>query len=326
MSPYLFRASLTSGSCSFYSHKVRSSLHCIRPLSYRTTRSSEEGPSLEEGFVKPNPLQLEKLDRHFSSDSTLQGSLSPVQSPPVNQHSIYPPTGTMSGEPSPPAATGIAKISCGPRILRRIGQNASASEPGMTPPRPPDATRSGRDTIPTGGLIGPLGYSGEDPEERERRLRWGPPPDDWRSYWDRKRHERDWYPDYSGPQRYPNDDYYEPPRSHAPPRSSGVYRSGSMRERGPPVSYRTGRYAYAPERGSFEREREARPRGSISARTPKDDVEEYYDSEEDITYARRGGAGGGGGRGGGQGPLPTDGSEGMRYAIYTDCKMANLTS
>ena len=163
----------------------------------------------------------------------------------------------------------------------------------MPPQRPADAARPGRE--PTGDMIGPLGFN-DDPEERERRLRWGPPPEDWKSYWDRKRHERDWYPEYSGPQRY-NSDYYDHPRS------SGIYRSQSMRERGPAITYRPSRYSHQyPERSSFERDR-----GMPPPRLPKDEVEEYYDSEDELTYGRRAGAGGGG-RGGGRGPLPTEGS------------------
>ena len=83
----------------------------------RSAFSFKEDPSAEERSVEPAPLQLEKLDRHISSDSTLQGSLSPVWSPPVTQQSIYRPPGTMSGEPAAPGATGKAITRYSPRIL-----------------------------------------------------------------------------------------------------------------------------------------------------------------------------------------------------------------
>lgn len=147
-------------------------------------------------------------------------------------------------------------------------------------------------------MIGPLTF--DDPND-PRGSRWGPPPgpDEWRAYWDRKRHERDWYPEYSGPER----DYYE----REPPRASGVYRSGSRR--GPAVVYRLPRGSYqGPERGSFEGDR-GPPRGP-----PKEGVEEYFDSEDEvITYGgqRMRGAGHGGGP---PGDAPTMLSEQMRWA------------
>lgn len=149
---------------------------------------------------------------------------------------------------------------------------------GETTPQRPTAAATGRESA-QGGMIGPMTF--DEPHDL-RQSRWGPPPppDEWRDYWARKRHERDWYPEYSGPER----DYYD-----APGRASGVYRSQSRR--GPAVVYRLPRGSYqGPERGSFEGNR-GPPRG------PKDDVEEYFDSEDEIvTYGGRGMHAAGGGR------------------------------
>jgi hypothetical protein len=130
-----------------------------------------------------------------------------------------------------------------------------------------------------GNMVGPVAY--DDDRDEATRGRWGPPPpDEWRNYWARKRYEREWYPEYAGPER----DYYE-----SAPRASGMYRSGSRR--GPAVVYRLPRNSYhgAERRGSFD----GPPRAP-----PKPTVEDYYDSEDDMGgYTGQRHYGGAGGRG-----------------------------
>lgn len=150
-------------------------------------------------------------------------------------------------------------------------------------------------------MIGPLIFS-EDPEERERRLRWEAPPDDWRSQWDRTRPagEREWYLPYRGPERY---------EYQGAPRASGVYRNRSLREYGPRMSYRPIRYSNAGN-GRPDLDRDPAPlRGP-----PQEDIEEPWDSEEEIvTYDARKTGGGSGRRGPPpRGPLPSDSEEPMR--------------
>ena len=185
---------------------------------------------------------------------------------------------------------------------QRSPQRATFTEPEPTPQRPPDAVKSKSSRESAQGRPGDIGgpvILPEEVDERDRTSRWEPP-EDWRSQWEPQRSSREWYPAYQGPERYE----YIPA-----PKASGVYRSSSLRSQRPPVVYRQVRYSKSTyDRPTFEREPPQREPSERPVRvSQKYDVDDRYDSEEElVTYSPKRAGGGGGRKGPPQGPHPSD--------------------
>jgi hypothetical protein len=153
------------------------------------------------------------------------------------------------------------------RVVKRPGH--SEEEALITPPAPSMSVREkGPQTVP---------FDDEGPPSGGRNARWSM--DDarrdeyWKGYWDRRRmdRERDWYPEYRGPQRYLE---FDEERERMPTRA--ISQRGSRRES---VSMRAPTSRHGGRRASFD---EPLP--------PKRPIEtEDDDYEDDYYHEGRGG-------------------------------------
>ncbi|KAK3045269.1 hypothetical protein LTS18_014152 [Coniosporium uncinatum] len=155
-------------------------------------------------------------------------------------------------------------------------------------------------------------------------MRWGPPPPDafsgpegydvWRDYWGRRRsNDKNWYPEYRGPEREPHPEYHDDDRK---PIRVNMNRASSRRERDsrPPVSYWQAK-ASGRDRPSMN---------SIRNRASDDDLASDYGGESPDRLVSRGkhtigphegGVGDGGGGGGGRGSGPASLEPAMRLPL-----------
>lgn len=206
----------------------------------------------------------------------------------------HPPSGTL------PTFYG-EKTSDG-RVVKRPSpvttaedQEALVSSPGTTATAAPKGPQISNMAFEEGGPLH------DDRPSADKRQRWTMDDprfrtdDYWREQWGRRRwereRERDWYPEYRGPQRYIE---WEPEERRVPPRA---YLSSGSRRSNCPVHYR-------PPRRSYDGYR-------------RYDSDEEYDEE---FYPKRAAGGGGGGvRVNGEGgdppaPPPTE-PESMRLPL-----------